>query len=397
MEGGLSKTPRTFGSVLDGYQSFGPGFDFARIALAFSVLMFHTQGITQGNEGWLMSTPLWIVNYSILPMFFGLSGFLVAGSAQRQTLANFALNRGLRILPALIVEICLSALIIGPIFTKLSLADYFTSAGLYQYFLNIVGYIHYRLPGVFLDNPFSGMINLSLWTVPFEVLCYLVMAFLIISGLVRRGGLLIGFAAVCVACGAILELSSGLAPHAEWLSKALVFYVHEGKGPNLLPCFVLGAAAYSLRYRIPHDWRIFTACVCAVAAIGVLGKPSWWESPALSFLISPLMIYMVSYVGLLKMPRLPYFHTGDYSYGIYLYAFPLQQTLIAMFPDLRSWPLHLLASCLAATVFATFSWHCIEKPILKLRKNFSFMARVKRERDAESDVIPAIPVVVSRE
>lgn len=375
----------SFGTILDQYQGFGPGFDFARIFLAFNVLAWHSPLVAGAAYGSVLQTPLWIFDYSVLPMFFGLSGFLVAGSAQRQSLANFALNRGLRILPALIVEIGLSALIIGPIFTVLSLHSYFTDRGFASYFLNILGIIQFRLPGVFLANPFPEIVNLSLWTVPFEILCYFVMAALIVSGIVKRGGLLVAFAVGCVAASVCLQIGVGLMPESHALARVLHFYVHDGKGPNLLPCFVLGAATYTLRYRIRHDWRVLVGCLVAIGAIGVVGNPTWWENTALSFLVSPLMIYVVSYVGLMKIPRLPYFHSGDYSYGIYLYAFPLQQVLIVLFPVLKFWPLHLLASCIGATFFATFSWHCIEKPILKLRKNFSFVARVERERKVESD------------
>jgi peptidoglycan/LPS O-acetylase OafA/YrhL len=379
----MSASRPSFGTVLDRYRGFGPGFDFARIFLAFNVLAWHSPLVADGGYGNFMGTGAWILDYSVLPMFFGLSGFLVAGSAQRQRLIDFGINRGLRILPALIVEIFLSALIIGPIFTAIPLTAYFTNHGFFSYFWNILGFIHYRLPGVFAANPYPEIVNLSLWTVPFEILCYLVMAVLIITGIVKRGGLLILCAIGVVALSVLLQFAAGSMAGPHFLAKGLEFYLHDGKGPNLLPCFILGAAAYSLRYSIPHDGRIAFACCVVIAFIGLVGAPDWWKNTALAFLISPVMIYLVSYVGLLKIPRLPYFHTGDYSYGIYLYAFPLQQALIVIFPSLKLWPLHLLASCLGATIFATFSWHFIEKPILKLRKNFSFVARVERERKAE--------------
>jgi peptidoglycan/LPS O-acetylase OafA/YrhL len=115
-----------------------------------------------------------------------------------------------------------------------------------------------------------------------------------------------------------------------------------------------------------------------------LATPKLWEFTPAAFLICPMMIYIVCFVGLSDMPRLPYFSNGDYSYGIYLYAFPIQQVLISLFPVLHSWPLHFVASVVCATLFATFSWHLIEKPILGMRKHFSFAARLEKERHREA-------------
>jgi peptidoglycan/LPS O-acetylase OafA/YrhL len=94
------------------------------------------------------------------------------------------------------------------------------------------------------------------------------------------------------------------------------------------------------------------------------------------------MIYLVCFIGLSRIPKIPFYSRGDYSYGIYLYGFPLQQALIQVFPSLHFWPYHLAASVCCATAFAAFSWHTIEKPMLKLRKAFSFARRLEQERQA---------------
>jgi len=95
----------------------------------------------------------------LLPAFFALSGFLVAGSLVRNDLLSFGALRFLRIFPALIGEVVISALIIGPVFPILSLNQYFTNQTFYKYFLNVIGYIHYQLPGVFLGVPLNAMVN----------------------------------------------------------------------------------------------------------------------------------------------------------------------------------------------------------------------------------------------
>ena len=115
----------------------------------------------------------------ILALFFSLSGFLVTASLQRcKSLISFLGLRVLRIGPALAVETTLSAIIIGSIFTELPLAQYVADPKLHAYFLNIVGDIQYELPGVFLHNPMPDVVNAQLWTVPYELWCYVVLALL---------------------------------------------------------------------------------------------------------------------------------------------------------------------------------------------------------------------------
>jgi peptidoglycan/LPS O-acetylase OafA/YrhL len=371
----------SFGDILQRNKGFGPGFDFARVFLAVCVLTWHVALTAYGTYGAMVGRGIWIANYAILPMFFGLSGFLVTGSAQRLDLANFAINRCLRILPALAVEIVLSALVIGPLFTTFSLHRYFSRPEFFTYFLNVVGFIHYRLPGVFTANPLPFTVNGSLWTVPFEIMCYFSMALMVVTGFVQRGARLILAGAALVAASVLLQAAAALLPHVPALSLVLAAYEHGGRGPALVPCFLLGAATYALRDRIPYDPRLFLACVALTATIGFLASPALWEFTPTTFLICPLMIYMVCFIGLTRVPKLPYFARGDYSYGIYLYAFPIQQSLVALFPALRRLPLaHWAASVVLATLFATFSWHLIEKPILGLRKRFSFAARLEKER-----------------
>ncbi|WGS22326.1 acyltransferase family protein [Bradyrhizobium sp. ISRA463] len=146
----------SIGSMLDQQKGFGPGFDFLRIALAISVVAAHTPYVATGGSAPEQMWIVWFPQYAILVMFFALSGFLIAASGLRLSLKEFLVNRGMRIVPALAVEIVLSALILGPIFAALPLSDYFASAGTYKYFTNVVGLVNYVLPGVFAGNPAPG-------------------------------------------------------------------------------------------------------------------------------------------------------------------------------------------------------------------------------------------------
>ena len=114
---------------------------------------------------------VWFVSYAGIVMFFVLGGFLIAGSAVRLSLKEYFLNRFLRIMPALGVEVLLSMLIIGPIFTVLPLTTYFSDYHTWAYLTNIIGVVNYFLPGVFVNNP-APEVNNALWTIPFEYFGY---------------------------------------------------------------------------------------------------------------------------------------------------------------------------------------------------------------------------------
>jgi peptidoglycan/LPS O-acetylase OafA/YrhL len=82
---------QTIGDMLDSHDGFGPGFDFLRLCLALSVLWFHSFVIV-GAMDQIEATPLWYAIYMIMPIFFALSGFLVAASALRLSIRNIFIN-----------------------------------------------------------------------------------------------------------------------------------------------------------------------------------------------------------------------------------------------------------------------------------------------------------------
>jgi len=166
---------------------FTSGFDYMRVVLAVLVLLGHSFLVSGDNQARSVVFPGVIDSIrgpGILAVFFTLSGFLVAASLIRTpSLKTFLGLRALRIAPALCVEIVLSALMLGPLLTVLPLSSYFTSAEFFKYFLNTIGWIHYNLPGVFLDHPVARTVNGSLWTVPYEAECYIALTFLAATGL----------------------------------------------------------------------------------------------------------------------------------------------------------------------------------------------------------------------
>ena len=109
-------------------------------------------------------------------IFFVISGYLISESYKRDTNAlRYTIRRTFRIMPGLIFAILITALVIGPIFTSLPVREYFSNPNFLQYFKNMALNIHYNLPGVFEMNPYANAVNGSLWSLPVEVVMYIVM------------------------------------------------------------------------------------------------------------------------------------------------------------------------------------------------------------------------------
>jgi peptidoglycan/LPS O-acetylase OafA/YrhL len=377
---------QTIDQRLQVYKGIGPGFDFLRIGLAVSIVAFHS--IVNLGFASVRQTPLWFAEYALVPMFFALSGFLVTGSAMRLSLKNFLINRGLRILPALAVDVTVCAIIIGPAMTTLPLSQYLTSTDFFKYFINFTGWIHYYLPGVFKHN-YSPRVNGALWTVPFEMFCYFLMSLLILSRWVRYPLGVVAFIVFIMAVKFTLfhfgGRLSGDAYDPIPLSNlhATLAFVFNSKGTRLLITFLLGILFFQLKHRIPYSWPLFIACLfaCSAAALGH-DRTAVTQILSNDFVLLPRLVYMTCFLGVTPIPVPKFVHSGDYSYGVYLYHDPFLQLIINLFPglvvgSLVGVPLLFLLGLTAVAVAATCSWHFVEKPILGLRKRFSFVARVR--------------------
>lgn len=349
-----SETQESFGEILERHQGIGPGFDFLRLFLAAAVLLTHSTEITKDGLSSVVTDNglLFQARLAVVPAFFALSGFLVAASIFRvRSVPRFLCLRGLRIFPALTVEITLSALILGPLVTTLPLVEYVRSPELYHYLANVCGWnIHYQLPGVFKANAMDK-VNGSLWTVPSEMLCYASLATLMAAQLVfKRASLAATFVGSSV-LATIYLLGEGATPD-----------VSPTNWPLLVLCFYAGVILYAQRAKIPRSKVLFTASL----SLFLLAVTT---APVLLDIIGPVSIaYATVYVGLTPISLPKFLRTGDYSYGIYLYGFPVQQTVAWAVKDSWSWEANFAMAAPITLAVAAVSWHLIEKPCLKLRR-----------------------------
>ncbi|SFK44964.1 Peptidoglycan/LPS O-acetylase OafA/YrhL, contains acyltransferase and SGNH-hydrolase domains [Sphingomonas sp. NFR04] len=362
-----------FGMKLDAANGRPTGFDYMRILLALAVIWMHTAQVTTGSHELAFSTPFSPLIKAILPMFFALSGFLVAGSMERsRTLITFLGNRFVRIYPALAVEVGLSAFVIGTIFTSFPLEKYFTDKTFLLYLLNVTGHIHMKLPGVFLNNPDADVVNMQLWTVPFELYCYLALSVLLAIGLLKRPVIaIVGSFFFLALCCAYRVYRHG----DQWA----IFPTHV-PGIVLISCFLVGVAFYLYREKVPHRLWLFLACSAYI----------FWAFRFTTFgdlITVPAMGYVTVYLGLLMPRKIALLKGADYSYGLYLYGFVIQQA-IAYFPGPgRIWYVNGLVATIISAAFAAFSWHYIEKPALKYKSVFKKLENAwlrRRERSIGS-------------
>jgi peptidoglycan/LPS O-acetylase OafA/YrhL len=356
---------QTFENRLESSKYRPSGFDYLRLVLATAVVLSHTINVSYGRDYTLSvwSGPMRPFLAIILPMFFALSGFLVAGSLDRcKTLVSFLGLRALRIVPALFVETILSAFFLGLIFTTLPLREYFTDKLFYTYFLNIFGSIHYFLPGVFTHNAWGAHVNNQLWTLPYELECYFTLSVLVFIGIVKKPKLFISFLVIY-----------NIALFGYYLTRSHVPSVTVA-GPILVECFMLGVAGYLYRARIGWSWQLgLLSAAATLTCLSISAGDYFCALPA---------TYLTIYLGLMQPKRIARLLSGDYSYGIFLYGFPLQQAVAATIGP-HEWYMNFLLAFPLTVGLAVISWNRVEKPALQMRPQLlqlenQFLTQLKR-------------------
>jgi peptidoglycan/LPS O-acetylase OafA/YrhL len=334
------------------------GFDYIRIGLAVSVLLWHSYQVSYGTPAALAfwETPGGTFLPIILPAFFALSGFLVSASMYRNAdLKTFLALRVIRIFPALMVEVLFAALVIGPLLTTFALAKYFSDWKFYTYFWNMLGRIHYFLPGLFANNPEQFIVNSQLWTVPYELDCYVMISVLYAVGMFSRKYLVLPLFILASAVVVALNFLQGInAMHAGGVD-----------GSVLVLSFFSGIVLFSFKDAIP--WNGCFALVSFALAILMTRTP--YVISAMTVHVMPIFAaYCTIYVGLLNPRSSLVVRSGDYSYGVYLYSCPIQQSVADIFGTGGGWFANVLIALPTTVVFALFSWWCIERPFLRIRR-----------------------------
>ncbi|HZP13271.1 MAG TPA: acyltransferase [Nevskiaceae bacterium] len=340
-------------------------FNLLRLVAACMVIYAHAHTIAQG---FVDGIPNWSGDalYDLTGMdsgriavqvFFIMSGFLVAQSVTRSgSLKEFFIARALRLMPALIMAVLVCVFVIGLCFTTKSASQYLVSGEVKHFLFYNLALMNNPpaqfLPGVFEQLPYDHVVNGSLWTLPWEALMYVTLAGLFAIGLLqRRLAVAIGFAAVFVAFCFSRE---NLLPMVKYLPLAVAF----------TSFFFLGVLAWLYRDRISMSGTTVTIAVVLLLASLLLFKASVLVRSAYPFLLaySALGVALVPGGAIRGFNRM-----GDYSYGVYVYGFPLQQSLMALHPEYTALQVGFYGLALVL-LLAVPSWHLLEKPMLSLKK-----------------------------
>jgi peptidoglycan/LPS O-acetylase OafA/YrhL len=327
-------------------------FDLLRLLAALSVIFSHAFLLGEGRQDIepLMrltggQTILGVVGVFI---FFVISGFLVTMSFdQTGSAPRFLLKRALRIYPGLAACLLLSALALGPFVSALPAGEYFRHPDTWRYVIwnLLMDADQNSLPGVrFSGFPAGAVVDGPLWTLPCEVLMYLMVCALGLARLIRLPAIALLIVAGMVCVWFDTTSIDGVLPSAGWL----------------LPFFASGMALYRLK-----DSGIFRPAIALAAAAGLVVSAAFH----LFVLLFPLFGgYLVIYLALEKrLPMVPAARWGDLSYGLYIYGWPVEQTVVRLSGGQAPWEKVFALSLPVAAALAFLSWHVVEKRALALK------------------------------
>jgi peptidoglycan/LPS O-acetylase OafA/YrhL len=340
-------------------------FDALRIAAAAAVILGHASELRGHPDEMpvVFGVPL---TQLAVGVFFVISGYLITGSWQRRPrLPRYLTNRVLRIIPGLLLVVVVTAFVLGPLVSALPVGEYFASGGTYSYLSNAVLIPNYALPGVFSGNPYPGAVNGSLWTLPAEFACYLVVP---VIGLLPRRLKVPGWAGFALACVAIT-----LFTHID-------FFGARVESASLMWVFFAGGALVRLgiaKRRLRADVAVIVGIIwLAVVAV----RPQWGLYAAWIALPYCLLAFGVRSTPVLRHAS----RYGDLSYGLYVWAFPVQQSIIYVFGVLP-WALDVVMVAVVSGALAYGSWHLVERPSMTLAQRLPWSRETAPQSVGRSD------------
>jgi peptidoglycan/LPS O-acetylase OafA/YrhL len=334
-------------------------FDFSRLLFAIFVIITHSYSLSGIPEkDWLYSITHGQTSLSYIGVrgFFIISGYLIFQSLERsKTITSYYWKRILRIFPGLFIVLLLTV-IFGFVVFEGSFGMYLKTRTMWTYIPNnIVLYrLQNQIEGIFVKNPYPGIINGCLWTLPYEFFFYICISLLFFF---KKN-----IKYILVSILLILLLIARL------------FYIHEFEKYSYasldgiyvadMGAFFMGGAFLSAIKIEKIPYKSFVLITLLVLFI-ILTSCNYFEKSQY-ILLAPIVIIF----GILSTPYINSISAvlGDFSYGIYIYGFPIQQTLMHYY-HFNFWEL-MLASIPLSVLFGALSWHFVEKKALQLKKIF---------------------------
>ncbi|MBS2962027.1 acyltransferase [Actinocrinis puniceicyclus] len=376
---------------------------FLRLTFASAVVVSHSRvlGFGQLDPGEASTRHQTDLGKLAVFGFFVLSGYLISGSAVRIGLGRYLWHRFLRIFPGLWVCLLLLAFVMAPLVClheRGSLSGFWVHPGGPFDFVRANWWTGLRQLGIsdLRVNPIVGIFDGPLWSLAYEMLGYLAIAALAFSTVLSRAPRLL---LVLTATGWLYIVHyqvqahtwTGGHPAGVTVTLPLLGALTTGNMVYLGFMFAFGAAAqlYKERFSTHGALAVIAALLFLLSArmggFFVLGLPAYG--------------YLVLWAAM-RLPRR--FQTvgrkRDYSYGLYIYAWPVQELLTML--NVPRWGL-VAYTCLAllgGLALAALSWHLVERPALRLKDWTPAFARRWRERHAQfEDVVNSeLPDIVGQ-
>jgi peptidoglycan/LPS O-acetylase OafA/YrhL len=332
-----------------------------RLGMSLLVVFAHSFALSLGLE----HTPRFTIACGevAVNIFFFISGLLITASWLRsKNMNDYLRKRILRIYPGFIVALLFSIVVMtaanptkaSPLFSWLGIKSIIWGCFTLS-FMSTAG------DAVFPANPFPGHANGSLWTIPVEFQCYLLVAIIGLFCLFKRRWLILGLFVY-----SYLLLCKGL-----WLGWDVT---HLDR--RFLVYFSAGMCAWLWRDKILYHWSIILVLLGLILTFLVAKLP-------LS-LIEPLtLMYLALWIGYAKpFNFIRWCDKTDLSYGVYLYAFPIQQLIATTAYGRNPW--RMMVAAIPLSLLAAFaSWHLVEKRFL----------RMKSSRFLDHDPVETMPAV----
>ncbi|MCS2161490.1 acyltransferase [Scandinavium sp. H11S7] len=321
-------------------------FSFIRLSAALLVLYAHSYHIFGlGADPLTRKIGVYTGTLAVY-IFFTISGFFILQSAMKRTFLEYAISRLARIFPGLIVANVATIFVIIPLAHNVDYFSFVFSSFSWDYIKinSLLENVVFSLPDVFSNNP-DHAINGSLWTLPVEVRAYFCALLFVALGITATRG-------SYNSCFIIFIL-------IDYFFSTFYQIIFPIPGAvSLIFFFCVGGGLYINRSYIP---------VSPLLVIAVASFLLFYRSAISPLFIAVLISYLVissGYVfGVLKFINLKH----DYSYGLYLYAYPISQVSYSLL-NYHGFIVYFIFICFATSVAAFFSWHCVEKPVAYFAK-----------------------------
>jgi len=342
--------------------------NFNAIQFFMSILVIYSHAFSIGaatEKGevikWLTDSQYSAGRLAVATLFI-VSGFLISASYENSKSAvQYFKNRIFRIFPGVIAVVAACVFVIGPCVSTLSVKEYFLHPATRRYLKNILLYpIRWDLPGVFTSNAYPNSVNGSLWTLPYQFMLYIGLGVLGFLGLLRHKNTSLVCLAVCTVAH-ITQMGGGR------IQAFLGTYgLDWGNVLYLGMYFSAGMVAYAYRDKIRLTKEgAMTATVLLLFA--------WFLAEEYLVSMAIFGTYIILYLAYCTKPLR--FGVETLSFGLYIYAFPIQQTITFLFGGNMSPWLNMVIAIPSTLLCAWLSSVCIERPAIKL-KNYITVQKV---------------------